>query len=178
MLIQIFESFFSVSFPTTSNLTCTDPILFFHVSIPFFLFWIIVLDIGPSKTSSSKISDSITRKSWNIFAKTRLSYFLVRVEKLMFLVFFGEIRGLSPYIRSGSRRIRFFETWRKYGLSYFSFWASCLTSLSFSLFSASCLFFSTFFKLKTQAPWLLYTISVCWTGRFFHILTASSSILV
>ena len=144
VLTQTSKTFSSFSFSTTSNSTGTDPTVFFFLGILFPLFWVTVFDIRSSKTSSSRISGLMQRRSQNAFVKTWLSCFLFRVEELRFLVFIEEIRGLDPYIKSDPGCIRFFDIWKNYRLSCFSFCASCLAFLSFSLFLASCFFFNVF----------------------------------
>ena len=155
----------SFSSSTTPNPTYTDPVVFFFLDTPFPLFWMVVFN-----TRSSK--------SWNAFIKAWSSHFLFQAEVLEVLVFFEEIGGLDLYIRSGPSCIRVFNIWKKWWSSYFSFCASFLAFLSLFLFSACYLLSSTSFKLKTQAPWLLYWIPVCYAYRFCYVLAAKNSVLV
>ena len=177
-LTQTFKisSFFLSS--TTPNPTCTNPVVFFFLDIPFHLFWMIVFDTRSSKSSFLKISDLIWIRSWNAFIKAWSSRYLFRAEVPEVLIFFEEIKGLDLYIRSGPNCIIVFDTWRKYQSSCFSFCASFLASLSLFLFLASCFLFSTSFSLKTQALWPSNQIPVCCACRFFCISAIKSSVLV
>ncbi len=148
-LIWTFKTFSSFSSSIVPNPTCTGPVIFFLLGIPLSLLWISLFDTRSSKTSSSNKSGSIQRKTWNAFIKAWSPYFLFRAEEPGFLIFFKEIRGLGLNIKWGPSRIRFIDTWRKCELACLSFCTSFLASLSFFLFSVSCLLSSISSRLKT-----------------------------
>ncbi len=109
---------------------------------PFILFWIGVFHTRSSRVGSSEIFALILRRSWKEFKGKESSCFLLLGKERV-------VAGLDPYIRS-------LDTWKNSWLSCFSFHPCELASFFFFLSSASCLFFSTSFKVNTQAPWPFY----------------------
>ena len=128
---------------TSPDPTYIGPVVFFFRGTPFPLFWISVFVIRSSRTSSSKRSGSILRRSWNAFIKAWSSCFWFRAEEPEFVGFF---------ISSGPSRLRFFDTWRKSQSSCFSFSTSFVASLFFFLFSVMSSRCKT--RARSQSYWI------------------------